>query len=232
MKNVIILGGSGAGMIAASVIERSSELNLLGFLNDNLEKGDYIGKFKKFPVLGKTADVIKYIEETDAFFFVAYEGIRNPYNSYKAWKNLPIPKDRYINIIDNQATVPEEFLQLGKGILAAPYVQISPDAIISDNVMLLGNAFVGHDSFVGEFSHITTNAVVGSFVHVGKGVTVGINSTIRERVHIGDFALIGAGSVVTKDVPPNTIVCGNPARVLRERGELDYLNVSPREVKY
>jgi len=59
-----------------------------------------------------------------------------------------------------------------------------------------------------------------------------MNATIRARVHIGDFSLIGAGSVVTKDVPPNTIVCGNPARVLRERGELNYLKTEARNVVY
>jgi len=50
---------------------------------------------------------------------------------------------------------------------------------------------------------------------VKTGASVGSGSTILARVTIGENAIIGAGSVVTKDVPPNTIVAGCPARVLR-----------------
>lgn len=232
MKKVVILGGSGAGMIAASIVERNPDLELLGFLNDYYEKGQSIGAMKKIPVLGGTDDVAHLSKDKEIHFFVAYEGIRNPYNSYKRWKELQIPRQKYINLFDHSAIVPKEYLKLGKGIMVGPLAQISPDTTISDNVILLGNSFVGHDSFIGEFSHITSNSVVGASVHIGKGVTVGINSTVRERVHVGDFSLIGAGSVVTKDVPPNTIVCGNPARVLRTRGTLDYLEKAAREVNY
>ncbi len=232
MRKVIILGGSGAGMVAASVALRLPDVELLGFLNDNVEPGNTIGDFRKLPVLGKTEDCEKYLKEKDVFFFCAYEGIRDPYKSYEAWKNLQIPRDRFTNLIDLNAVIPDGFVDLGIGILAAPFVQISPDAIISDNVMLLGNCFVGHNSFVGEFSHVTTNSVVGAFAHIGKSVTVGMNSTVIGRVHVGDFSLVGAGSVVTKDVPESVIIAGNPAKVLRERGELNYLKKGERNVRY
>lgn len=232
MKKVLVIGGSGAGMIAASVVERTNGLELLGFLNDFIAEGDYVGDIKKIPCLGGTDKITEFLEDDEVYFFCAFEGIRDPDKSYCAWKNLCIPKHRYINLIDSNAIIPEGYTEIGQGILAAPFVQISPDTIISDNVMLLGNAFVGHNSFIGEFSHITTNSVVGAFVHIGKGVTVGMNSTIMGRVHVGDFSLIGAGSVVTKDVPPYTIVAGNPARILRKRGELNYLKKGERNVKY
>jgi len=232
MKKIIILGGSGAGMIAASVVDRLYDMEMVGFLNDGIDKGGVVGDIKTFPVLGRVAEAEKFLEDEDVYFFCAYEGIRNPWQSYKAWKSLPIPKERFINLFDKYSCIPEEYVKIGQGVLAAPFVQVSPDATISDNVMLLGNCFVGHNSFIGEFSHITTNAVVGSWVHVGKGVTIGTNSVVRERVHIGDFSLIGSGAVVTKDVPPNTIVAGNPARILRERGKLDYLDIEPRNVIY
>jgi acetyltransferase-like isoleucine patch superfamily enzyme len=50
---------------------------------------------------------------------------------------------------------------------------------------------------------------------VKQGASIGSNSTILCNVTIGEHAIVGAGSVVTKDVPPNTIVAGNPARVIR-----------------
>jgi acetyltransferase-like isoleucine patch superfamily enzyme len=50
---------------------------------------------------------------------------------------------------------------------------------------------------------------------VKKGASIGSGSTILSNVTIGEHAIVGAGSVVTKDVPPRTIVAGNPARVLR-----------------
>jgi acetyltransferase-like isoleucine patch superfamily enzyme len=51
---------------------------------------------------------------------------------------------------------------------------------------------------------------------VKRGASIGSNATILCGVTIGEGAIVGAGSVVTRDVPANTIVAGNPARILRE----------------
>ena len=67
------------------------------------------------------------------------------------------------------------------------------------------------------FSHITANSVVGGNVTLGRGAHVGTNATIRENITIGDFALVGSGSVVLNDVPENSIVVGNPARILKSK---------------
>jgi acetyltransferase-like isoleucine patch superfamily enzyme len=52
-------------------------------------------------------------------------------------------------------------------------------------------------------------------VHIGKNCFIAVGSIIMPGVTIGDEVIVGAGSVVTKDVPPNTIVAGNPARIIR-----------------
>jgi acetyltransferase-like isoleucine patch superfamily enzyme len=53
-------------------------------------------------------------------------------------------------------------------------------------------------------------------VRIGNDVFVGVNSVILRDVTIGDYAIIGAGAVVTKDVPPQVVVAGNPARIIKE----------------
>lgn len=53
-------------------------------------------------------------------------------------------------------------------------------------------------------------------IHISKGVWIGTNAIILKGVTLGEGAVVGAGSVVTKDVPPYTIVGGNPARIIRE----------------
>ena len=53
--------------------------------------------------------------------------------------------------------------------------------------------------------------------YVKKGASIGSNATILAGVTIGENSLVGAGSVVTKDVPNNTIVVGNPAKILKNR---------------
>ena len=56
--------------------------------------------------------------------------------------------------------------------------------------------------------------VVPTFVK--KGASIGSSATILAGVTIGEKAIVGAGAVVTKDVPPYSVVAGNPARILRK----------------
>lgn len=217
MKRVVILGGSGIGMIAASIIDRKKGYRVLGFLNDVEKKGTQIGKYKKIEVLGNTDDLYKFLKNEDTYVFIAYVGLQNEKDTYKKIESLNIPLHKFINIIDDTAILPLDYCRIGEGVMLSPLSQLSPDATISDNCILLANSFVGHDSFLDRFAHIATNAVVGANVHVGKGVHVGSNATIREKVTIGDFSLIGAGSVVLTDVPENSVVVGNPARILKAR---------------
>ena len=216
-RKAVILGGSGIGMIAASILERTGTAEVVGFLNDVLPVGTEIGKYRKIIVIGKTADLHVHLENEDCFVFVAYVGLTHEKATYEKVMSLQIPEEKLISVIDPTAIIPTEFCQLGKGVLFAPLSQLSPDTTISDNCILLANSFVGHDSFLDRFAHVATNAVVGANVHVGKAVHVGSNATIREKVRIGDYSLIGAGSVVLEDVPENAVVVGNPARVLRMR---------------
>lgn len=217
MKKLIILGGSGIGMIAASVANDLGYFEVLGFLNDIEPVGNFIGKYNRFPVIGKTEDVDKYLSDDEVLFFIAYVGMQKEEEVFTKINSLNISSNRFATLIHPTAIIPKGFCKIGNGVLIAPLAQLSTDTTLDDNCMMLGNSFLGHDSIMRRFAHIASNAVVGANVDVGRAVHVGTNATIIEKIRIGDFSLVGTGSVVLHDVEDNSIVVGNPARLLRKK---------------
>ncbi len=217
MKNLIILGGNGIGMIAISIAKQLGTYTIGGFLNDVIPVGDKIGKFEQYPVIGTTADLPRYLEDENNHFFIAYVGMQSEKELYEKITTLPIPRERFATLIHPSAIIPHGMCHIGAGVLIAPLAQLSPDTTMEDNCMLLANSFLGHDSTMKRFSHLAANATVGANVTIGRASHVGTNCTIREKITIGDFALIGSGAVILKDVEENTIVAGNPAKLLRKK---------------
>lgn len=217
MKNLIILGGSGIGMIAISIAKELGVYTIGGFLNDIVPIGTKIGKYDSFPVIGTTADLPKFLEDSNNVFFIAYVGMQNEEMVFNKITSLNIPLDRFATLIHPSAIIPKGMCKIGYGVLMAPLSQLSPDTTLEDNSIMLPNSFLGHDSTLRRFAHVASNAVVGANVDVGRAVHVGTNATIREKVKIGDFALIGSGAVVLNDVASNSVVVGNPAKLLRKK---------------
>ena len=118
------------------------------------------------------------------------------------------------------------FVEVQKNAFIGKNCKISSHTFICEGVTIEDNVFVGHNvAFINDsFPRATTGdgklqteadwKVEPTLVK--KGASIGSGSTILANVTIGENAIIGAGSVVTKDVPANTIVAGNPARVKRK----------------
>ena len=217
MKRLVILGGGGISIIAATIADRMADVEVWGYLNDRVLPGELVGKKKKHVVLGKIEEVGRFLKEKDVFFFIAFAGFTDPSKSLTQIHSLDIPQDRYINLIDPMTSIAYDYSDIGFDVMVAPFAQIGPEVNISNHCVLLGNAFVGHGSNIEEFSHIASNAVVGANLTVGKGSHIGTNSVIRERANIGEFSIVGSGAVVLNSIPANSIVVGNPAKILKMR---------------
>lgn len=118
------------------------------------------------------------------------------------------------------------FVEVQKKAYIGKNCKISSHTFICEGVTIEDNVFVGHNvSFIND-SYPRATAANGQLqteadwkvepILVKKGASIGSGSTILSNVTIGENAIIGAGSVVTKDVPADTIVAGNPARVKRK----------------
>jgi acetyltransferase-like isoleucine patch superfamily enzyme len=96
-------------------------------------------------------------------------------------------------------------------------VTIEDDVFISHNVTFINDMYPRATVEGGGLQTEKDWVCIPTLVK--KGASVGSSVTLLAGITVGERAIIGAGSVVTKDVPPDTIVAGNPARVLRKIGE-------------
>lgn len=118
------------------------------------------------------------------------------------------------------------FVEIQKGVTVGKNCKISSHTFICEGVHIEDNCFIGHGvMFTNDMFPRATNPdgspqmesnwkVIETFVK--KGASIGSNATILCGITIGENSLIGAGSVVTKDVPANTIVAGNPAKNIKK----------------
>ena len=117
------------------------------------------------------------------------------------------------------------FVEIQKGVKVGNRCKISSHSFLCEGVVLEDEVFVGHSvTFINDRFPRATNGdghlqseadwnCVSTLVK--RGASIGSGATLLCGVTIGENALIGAGSVVTRDVPADTVVAGNPARVVR-----------------
>ena len=120
--------------------------------------------------------------------------------------------------------------KIGKDCKIAPFVDIQKDVIIGDRCKIEPFAFIPtgvtieDDVFIGQHVCFMNDKTPKAYdpdwtpmsTLIKKGASIGAGAIIICGNTIGEGALVGAGAVVTKDVPPKTVVVGNPAKVLRK----------------
>jgi acetyltransferase-like isoleucine patch superfamily enzyme len=127
------------------------------------------------------------------------------------------------------------FVEIQKNASVGRRCKISSHTFICEGVTIEDHVFIGHGvTFVNDsYPRATTTSgelqtaadwKVETTV-VKKGASIGSGATILANLTVGERAIVGAGSVVTRDVPPDAIVVGNPARVLRS------VSTAPRSLK-
>ncbi|MCL5030759.1 MAG: N-acetyltransferase [Bacteroidetes bacterium] len=148
-------------------------------------------------------------------------------NNVKLGKDVKIFD--YVNLygceIDDNTKI-GTFVEIQKNATVGKNCKISTHTFICEGVHIEDDCFIGHNvTFINDkYPRSTTEEgvmqseadwkVVETFVK--KGASIGSSSTIMCGVTIGENAIVGAGAVVTKDVPPNTIVAGVPARIIKK----------------
>ena len=181
----------------------------LGFLDDDPARRGY--EFQGLKVLGPLAAVRDLPDSR------LISGIGSPFNHRD--KPAILAKtgagpEGFATLVHPTATL-SRWASLGAGCVLFPQVAVHSGARLGDQVIVLTGGVINHDCLVGDYSCLASGVRLSGGVEVGSCCYLGSASAVRGNLKIGPGSLVGLGSAVVSDVPPDSVVAGNPARPLR-----------------
>jgi sugar O-acyltransferase (sialic acid O-acetyltransferase NeuD family) len=204
MEDLIIIGAGVHAGEMAFMVERINRIsptwNFLGHISKGEPSAD---SFAGSPVLGGFADLEQY---PDARLVCD--------NSVS--KEIELPEERLVSLVDPSCFV-HPTAQMGPGCVLYPNCFVGLNAVLGKRVFALSGAIINHDDHIEDNVILCSNVSLAGYVYVEQDVYLGQASTVRQSLRIGKGSLIGMGSVVVKDIPPGTVMVGNPARKLRDK---------------
>lgn len=145
-------------------------------------------------------------------YCVGYKNMIKRYDRYREIKELGFIPISFIanNVIMSSESFISNGSIINQGVIIDNFVNIGQCVFINIGAM------ISHHSIINDNVFIAPGVNIAGYVTVEEGSFIGINSTIIDHINIGKYSLIAAGSVVIDNVPPYTIVAGNPARIIKK----------------
>jgi len=213
-KDIAIVGIGGTSRDIVDALEaqndRNPTWNIVGFFDDNPELTGQ--KPLGYPILGALSSLNRReFDKVSVVIGVANE--RQLFVRREISHRIGIGPERYPTIIHPAATI-SKHAQLGAGTVLLSGAFCSNGVVLGNHVIVLQNTIVGHDSHLADFVSVSANVAIAGGVQVEEGAYLGIACSVLPLRKIGRGALVGSGCVVTRDVPAEAVVFGNPGRII------------------
>ena len=160
--------------------------------------------------LGKESESLSALKSFDYFIGVGHNGIRK-----KIFNQLYDQLGNPVNAIHPSAVISAS-VEMNYGIMISANATINPLVTIGQGVICNTSCSIDHECTIEDFAHIAPGAVLCGNVRIGAGTFVGANAVIKQGITVGRNVTIGAGTVIIRDIPDNTMVVGNPQRILEK----------------
>ena len=212
-KKCVILGAGGHARVLIDCLQTAAIVELVGILDPN---PDLIGKeIFGIPIIGND-DMLAELQGKGVDWFVIGLGGTGNNRPRIHLFDLACRNGLKPLTVHHPSAIVSSKAEIGDGAQLLPGCIVNANARIGRNCILNSGSIVEHDCIIGDHVHIATGAKLASTVRVGEGAHIGAGATIRQCIEIGEFAVVGAGSVVVRNVQPNIIVIGVPAKPLKQ----------------
>jgi acetyltransferase EpsM len=195
-----LIGAGGHGLVVLDVLLKQG-IRVDGFI-DSTPKPDKIRGISCFP-----QEQTPILDTDHLLISIGSNAIRKKLATNHA--------GRFLRAIHPSAVI-DETSTIDEGTVIMPTAVVNARAKIGRHVIINTGAIVEHECVVSDYAHISPGATLCGNVHVGEGSQVGAGAVVIPGIRIGQGCMIGAGSVVIRDVPDNSLVFGNPARVIKK----------------
>ncbi|MBL7756805.1 MAG: acetyltransferase [Chitinophagaceae bacterium] len=202
-KPVAVVGYSGHSYVIIDILLNAGRIVTAYCDSSEKEKNPYHLNY-----LGTEMAVLDTLRSYDYFIGVGHNGIRR-----KVQEALISILGQPINAIHPTAVVSAS-VEMKHGVMISANATLNPLVTLGHGVICNTSCSIDHECSIDDFAHVGPGAVLCGNVKIGAGTFVGANAVVKQGVSIGKNVTIGAGTVVIRDIPDNTIVVGNPQRVL------------------
>ncbi|KHE66831.1 2,3,4,5-tetrahydropyridine-2,6-dicarboxylate N-acetyltransferase [Halobacillus sp. BBL2006] len=149
---------------------------------------------------------------------------------------IPLLDLKKVNARIEPGAIIRDQVEIGDGAVIMLGAIINIGSVVGEGTMIDMNVVLGGRATVGKNCHIGAGAVLAGVIEppsakpvvIEDGVVIGANAVVLEGVTVGEGAVVAAGAIVTANVPPNTLVAGTPAKVIKE---IDDQTKSKTEIK-
>lgn len=208
---MILVGAKGFAKEVFEIVFKNKQSESIVFYDDvNLNGTKTI--FEDYVVLQSIEEAKDYFEKTDNRFTI---GIGNPILRKKMFEKFTQIGGIPTSTISLDARIGSKEVIIGVGTNILDGAILSNSVTIGEACIVYYNAILTHDCKVGDFVEISPAAILLGRCTVGSYTQIGANATILPDLIIGNNVIIGAGAVVTKNVPDNCVVYGNPAKIIQ-----------------
>jgi sugar O-acyltransferase (sialic acid O-acetyltransferase NeuD family) len=209
-RPLALVGGGGFGREILDIIDalnagesEDARIDVIGVWDDG--KPD-IGLLNAYEVhhLGQVSDVLGLPAEV-----AVTVGVANPQTRRRIVSALG---DRRRPALVHPTATMGRKVQLGQGVVVSSHVSIANHVVIDDDVHIGANSTIGHDCTLRSCVTVSPLVALSGNVLLGDGAFLGTGSSLNQGVIVGRDSVVGSGATVIRDVEPDTVVVGTPAR--------------------